>query len=58
VAWTGIKNLSVTLGARNIFNQSTPDFFIPASNQFQTGYDASQYDPRGRFVYMTASYKF
>ncbi len=58
VAWAGIKNLNLTFGARNIFNQGTPDFFIPASNQFQTGYDASQYDPRGRFVYMTAAYKF
>ena len=58
VAWAGIKSLTVVLGARNIFNQGPPDFFIPSSNQFQTGYDASQYDPRGRFVYATASYKF
>ncbi len=58
VAWAAIPSLNLTLGARNIFNQSTPDFFIPSSNQFQTGYDASQYDPRGRFVYVTAVYKF
>ncbi len=57
VQWTGLKNLALTLGARNIFN-TQPDIFVPVSNQFQTGYDASQYDPRGRFWYLTGTYKF
>ncbi len=57
VQWKGVKNLSVTLGARNIFN-TQPDIFVPASNQFQQGYDANNYDPRGRFVYLTGTYKF
>lgn len=57
VQWTGVKNLSLTLGARNIFNTG-PDVFVPVSNQFQSGYDATQYDPLGRFVYLTGTYKF
>jgi len=28
------------------------------SNQFQSGYDITQYDPRGRVIYVNASYKF
>jgi iron complex outermembrane receptor protein len=55
--YKGIKNLSVDLGARNVFNKQ-PGIFVPVSNQFQSGYDISQYDPRGRFVYVSATYKF
>ena len=57
VTWTGVQNLSLTLGAQNIFN-TQPDIFVPVSNQFQTGYDPTQYDPRGRFWYLTGTYKF
>lgn len=57
VSYTGFKNLRLTLGARNLFDKK-PAVFTPASNQFQTGYDVTQYDPRGRFVYVTAGYKF
>jgi iron complex outermembrane receptor protein len=57
VAYSGFKNLVLTLGARNIFD-STPSTFVPVSNQFQSGYDPTQYDPRGRFVYLTGTFKF
>jgi iron complex outermembrane receptor protein len=57
VAWTGVKNLSLALGVNNLFG-TDPDIFVPVSNQFQTGYDASQYDPRGRFIYLTGTFKF
>jgi len=57
VAWTGIKNLKVALGARNVFDKDPP-IFIPTSNQFQAGYDITLYDPRGRVVYLSASMKF
>ncbi|MBL8324308.1 MAG: TonB-dependent receptor [Rubrivivax sp.] len=57
VAFTGIKNLKVALGARNVFDKDPP-LFIPTSNQFQAGYDITQYDPRGRVVYLSASLKF
>ncbi|MBL8344560.1 MAG: TonB-dependent receptor, partial [Rubrivivax sp.] len=57
VAFTGIKNLKVALGARNLFDKDPP-LFIPTSNQFQAGYDITQYDPRGRVVYLSASFRF
>ncbi len=57
VAFTGVKNLRLAVGARNLFDKD-PAIFVPASNQFQAGYDISQYDPRGRFVYLTAGYRF
>ncbi|MEO8153058.1 MAG: TonB-dependent receptor [Rhizobacter sp.] len=57
IAYTGIKNLKIGLGVKNLFDKDPP-IYIPASNQFQAGYDISQYDPRGRFVYLSASLKF
>jgi len=57
VAYTGVKNLKLSLGVKNLFDKDPP-IFIPTSNQFQAGYDTTMYDPRGRFVYLTASYKF
>ena len=57
VTFTGIRNLRLAIGARNLFDKQ-PAIFTPASNQFQAGYDIAQYDPRGRFVYVTAGYKF
>lgn len=57
VAFTGVKNLRLALGVRNLFDKNPP-IFVPASNQFQAGYDITQYDPRGRFVYVNLGYKF
>ena len=57
LAFTGVKNLKLAVGVRNLFDKDPP-IFIPTSNQFQAGYDITMYDPRGRFVYVTASYKF
>jgi iron complex outermembrane recepter protein len=57
VAFTGVPKLRLAIGARNLFDKQ-PAVFTPASNQFQAGYDISQYDPRGRFVYVSAGYKF
>lgn len=57
VTYTGIKNATLAVGVKNLFDKK-PDVFIPATNQFQSGYDIYQYDPRGRFLYVTASYKF
>jgi iron complex outermembrane recepter protein len=57
VAYTGLKNFKVALGARNLFDKDPP-LFIPSSNQFQAGYDITLYDPRGRVVYLNASYRF
>ncbi len=57
VSYNGIKNLRLSLGARNLFDKDPP-LFINNGSQFQAGYDVYQYDPRGRFVYLTATYKF
>ena len=57
VAWTGVKNLRIAAGVKNLFDEDPP-IFIPVSNQFQSGYDAAMYDPRARFWYVQASYKF
>ena len=57
VSYKGAKNLTVNAGVRNLFDKDPP-IFTPASNQFQGGYDVTQYDPRARFVYVSAAYKF
>ena len=57
IAFNGIKNLRLALGVKNLFDKDPP-IFIPTSNQFQSGYDATLYDPRARFIYVTANYKF
>jgi iron complex outermembrane recepter protein len=57
VSYIGIKNVVLTLGSRNIFD-TQPDTFVNPGNGFQNGYDASQYDPRGRFVFLTGTVKF
>ncbi|GAB3248095.1 TonB-dependent receptor [Chitinimonas naiadis] len=57
LSYKGIKNLKLGVGVRNVFDKEPP-LFIPVSNQFQYGYDVTQYDPRARFAYVSASYKF
>jgi len=57
VEFTGIKNLRLAFGVRNLFDKDPP-LFIPTSNQFQAGYDITMYDPRARTVYLSGSYKF
>lgn len=58
VAYTGIKHTKLALGVKNLFDKNPPGVFTPVSNQFQAGYDVTLYDPRARFVYLTATYKF
>jgi iron complex outermembrane recepter protein len=57
LTYTGIKSLRLAVGVKNLFDKNPP-IFVPVSNQFQAGYDISLYDPRSRFVYMSANYKF
>ena len=57
VRYTGVKNLTLAVGVKNLLD-SNPPIYVPVSNQFQAGYDINQYDPRSRFVYGTANYKF
>ena len=57
VGYRGFRNLQLTLGVKNLTNK-VPDTFVAVSNQFQSGYDVTQYDPRGRTFYISANYKF
>ncbi|HMO47885.1 MAG TPA: TonB-dependent receptor [Rubrivivax sp.] len=58
VAYSGIKHLVLTLGARNLFDKQPASFSNAYLSQFQSGYDSSQYDPRGRFVYLSGTLTF
>ncbi len=57
-SWSGIKNLKLTLGVKNILNRDPPLANADSAGQFQSGYDASYGDPRGRFIYTSATWKF
>ncbi len=56
-AFTGIKNMTLRLGVKN-FTDRKPPVSIGNGEYFQVGYDPSYFDPHGRFVYGSASYKF
>ena len=55
--YSGMKNLSFRLGLKNVFNRQPPTVTTNGT-YFQTGYDPTYYDPHGRFVYGSATYKF
>jgi iron complex outermembrane recepter protein len=55
--YSGMKNLSLRLGLKNLFNRQPPTVTTNGT-YFQTGYDPTYYDPHGRFVYGSATYKF
>ena len=55
-SWSGVKNLTLTLGVRNILDRDPPQ-----SNQnqtFQIGYDPRYGDPFGRVLYGKITYSF
>jgi iron complex outermembrane recepter protein len=56
VTFAGIPHLTLALGARNLTDKDPP-LFIGNGASFQFGYDPTIYDPRGRFVYLRATYK-
>lgn len=58
VVYRGIKNTRLALGVKNLLDTVPGAPFVQVANQFQAGYDISQFDPRGRFVYVSGSYKF
>src|SRR5205085_9637216 len=51
VQWKGMKNLKLTLGAKNVLDTDPPHTNQAVS--FQAGFDPSYYDPRARVVYAT-----
>ncbi|MFZ6771716.1 TonB-dependent receptor [Undibacterium sp. SXout7W] len=58
ISYKGIKNLVLGFGVKNLFDKQPNIIGTAVTNQFQAGYDVYQYDPRGRFVYVTANYRF
>ena len=57
-SWSGIKNAKVTLGIKNVFDRDPPYSNVGGAFYFQSGYDPSYTDPRGRFLYGKLAYKF
>lgn len=57
-SYSGMKDWQFTLGMRNILNRDPPYANADAVAQFQSGYDSTYGDPRGRFIYTSATYKF
>lgn len=55
-AYTGIRNFTLTLGARNLFDADPP--FTRQAQSFQVGYDPALTDPTGRFWYASVRYRF
>jgi iron complex outermembrane receptor protein len=58
VQYAGIKDLELTLGIKNLFNRPPPYSNNGGQASFQSGYDPQYVDPRGRFIYLTATYRF
>jgi iron complex outermembrane receptor protein len=56
-SYSGIKNLTLTAGVRNLFNRKPTDV-ITAGSYFQAGYDPTWYDVHGQTGYLSANYKF
>ena len=56
LAYTGIPSTKLALGVKNLTDRTPP--YTNLTSNFLGGYDASYSDPRGRFVYATASYTY
>jgi iron complex outermembrane receptor protein len=56
LTWSGIKNLKVKLGIRNLMDRSPP--FTLQNQYFQVGFDPTYVDPRGRTYRAALEYKF
>lgn len=56
-AYTGVKNLTLRTGVKNLFNRAPPQI-IGLGNYFQTGFDPTYYDAHGATGYVSANYKF
>jgi len=55
-AWEVTKTMTLRAGVKNLFNTSPP--FSNQAYFFISGYDPSYTDPRGRFMYLSATAKF
>ena len=57
-SYSGVKNLTLTFGVKNVFDRDPPYTNAGGEVFFQAGYDPSYADPRGRFFYGRVNYKF
>lgn len=56
LAYSGFKSTRLALGVKNLTDRDPP--YTNLTSNFLGGYDVSYGDPRGRFVYVTASHLF
>jgi iron complex outermembrane receptor protein len=54
--YTGIRNIAITLGAKNFTDRNPP--YTNSAGQFAAGYDIAYADVRGRFIYGNVRYTF
>ncbi|HET7729653.1 MAG TPA: TonB-dependent receptor [Usitatibacter sp.] len=55
-AYTAWRNLTLTLGVKNVFDTDPP--YTRQNQSFQVGYDPALADPTGRFWYAGLRYRF
>jgi iron complex outermembrane receptor protein len=55
-AYTGVKNLTLRAGIRNLFDRIPP--YTRTADYFQIGYDPTYGDPRGRAFALGLNYQF
>jgi iron complex outermembrane receptor protein len=58
VSYRGFKDLRLTVGARNAFDQDPPFVASSSYGSHAAGFAGSFADPRGRFVYGSVTYQF
>ena len=56
LAYSGFKNTKLALGVKNMFDRDPP--YTNLTSNFLGGYDVSYADPRGRYIYVTATYTY
>ena len=56
VAYNGIRNLTITGGVKNLFDNDPP--YTRQNQSFQVGYDPALADPTGRFFYAGLRFRF
>lgn len=58
MSYTGFSHLTLRLGVRNLFDQDPPFTAVSSYGSHAAGFAGSFTDPRGRFYYGSATYKF
>ncbi|MCS0659808.1 TonB-dependent receptor [Massilia terrae] len=56
LAYSGVKDTRLAFGVKNLANRNPP--YTNLTSNFLGGYDVSYGDPRGRYIYVTATYAY